>query len=70
MGVFDIKHWLVLLVVVVLVFGTKRLKNAGSDIGEAIRSFRKAVRTEDEAVEATAPKAEPAATSSVGQQQS
>lgn len=68
MGVFDIKHWLVLLVVVVLVFGTKRLKNAGSDIGEAIRSFRKAVRTEDEA-EATAPKAEPAATASVGQQQ-
>ncbi|MDR7022582.1 TatA/E family protein of Tat protein translocase [Pseudomonas peli] len=47
MGVFDIKHWLVLLVVVVLVFGTKRLKNAGSDLGEAIRSFRKAVRTED-----------------------
>ncbi|MCE5363062.1 twin-arginine translocase TatA/TatE family subunit [Pseudomonas anguilliseptica] len=70
MGVFDIKHWLVLLVVVVLVFGTKRLKNAGSDLGEAIRSFRKAVRTEDEAVEATAAaKAEPVAATSVSQQQ-
>ena len=69
MGSFSIWHWLVVLAIVLLVFGTKRLKNAGSDIGEAIRSFRKAVRTEDEAVEATAPKAEPAATASVGQQQ-
>ena len=70
MGIFDWKHWIVLLVVVVLVFGTKRLKNAGSDLGDAIRSFRKAVRTEDEAVEATAAtKAEPIAAASVSQQQ-
>jgi sec-independent protein translocase protein TatA len=47
MGIFDWKHWLVILVVVVLVFGTKRLKTLGSDVGEAIKGFRKAVNTED-----------------------
>ena len=40
---FSISHLLVLLVIVVLVFGTKRLKNVGSDLGDAIKSFRKAV---------------------------
>ena len=34
MGIFDWKHWIVLLVVVVLVFGTKKLKNLGSDLGD------------------------------------
>lgn len=47
MGIFDWKHWLIILVVVVLVFGTKRLKTLGSDVGEAIKGFRKAVNTED-----------------------
>lgn len=47
MGIFDWKHWLVILVVVVLVFGTKRLKTLGSDVGEAIKGFRKAMNTED-----------------------
>ena len=41
---FSIPHLLVLLVIVVLVFGTKRLKNVGSDLGDAIKSFRKAVK--------------------------
>ena len=49
MGIFDWKHWVVILIVVVLVFGTKRLKNLGSDVGEAIKSFRKSVNTEEEA---------------------
>ncbi|MBN0147974.1 twin-arginine translocase TatA/TatE family subunit, partial [Pseudomonas aeruginosa] len=40
MGIFDLKHWIVILIVVVLVFGTKRLKNLGSDVGEAIKGFR------------------------------
>lgn len=48
MGIFDWKHWVVILIVVVLVFGTKRLKNLGSDVGEAIKGFRKAMNTEDE----------------------
>lgn len=40
---FSIPHLLVVLTIVVLVFGTKRLKHLGSDLGEAIRGFRKAV---------------------------
>ena len=42
MGIFDWKHWIVILVVVVLVFGTKKLKNLGTDVGESIKGFRKA----------------------------
>jgi len=46
MGIFDWKHWIVLLAVVVLVFGTKKLKNFGSDLGESIKGFRKAMNDE------------------------
>lgn len=46
---FSIPHLLVVLVIVVLVFGTKRLKNVGSDIGEAIKGFRNAVKEGEEA---------------------
>lgn len=41
---FSIPHLLVVLVIVILVFGTKRLKNVGGDLGDAIKSFRKAVQ--------------------------
>lgn len=41
MGTFSIWHWLVVLAVVVLLFGTKKLRNAGGDLGAAIRSFKK-----------------------------
>jgi sec-independent protein translocase protein TatA len=51
---FSISHLLVLLVIVVLVFGTKRLKNVGSDLGDAIKSFRKAVKEGEEATIANA----------------
>ncbi|KRW58954.1 twin-arginine translocase TatA/TatE family subunit [Pseudomonas sp. TTU2014-080ASC] len=47
MGIFDWKHWVVILIVVILVFGTKRLKNLGSDLGETIKGFRKAMNTEE-----------------------
>ena len=40
---FSIPHLLVVLVIVILVFGTKRLKNVGGDLGEAIKRFRKAI---------------------------
>ena len=46
MGIFDWKHWVVILIVVVLVFGTKKLKGLGSDIGESIKGFRKAMNDE------------------------
>lgn len=48
MGIFDWKHWVVILIVVVLVFGTKRLKTLGSDVGEAVKGFRKAMNTEED----------------------
>ncbi len=47
MGIFDWKHWIVLLAVVVLVFGTKKLKNLGGDLGESIKGFRKAMSDEE-----------------------
>ena len=47
MGIFDWKHWVVILIVVVLVFGTKKLKNLGSDVGETIKGFRKAMNEDD-----------------------
>ena len=47
MGSFSIWHWLVVLVIVVLVFGTKRLKNVGQDVGEAVKGFKKGLRDDD-----------------------
>lgn len=50
MGFDSIWHWLIVLVVVLLIFGTAKLRNAGSDIGAAVRNFKKAMREdEDEA---------------------
>lgn len=43
MGI-GIKELLIILVLVLIVFGTKRLKNAGGDLGEAIKGFRRAMR--------------------------
>ena len=63
MGIFDWKHWVVILVVVVLVFGTKKLKGLGSDVGESIKGFRKAMNDDDKTTEADpAPAPAPAAT--------
>lgn len=47
MGVLDWKHWAVLLVVALILFGGKRLKSVGSDLGGAIRGFRSAVKNEN-----------------------
>ena len=40
---FSIQHLLLTLAIVILIFGTKRLKNVGSDLGDAIKGFRKAI---------------------------
>jgi sec-independent protein translocase protein TatA len=40
MGSFSIWHWLIVLAIVVLVFGTKKLKNMGSDLGGAVKGFK------------------------------
>jgi sec-independent protein translocase protein TatA len=47
MGGLSLWHWLIVLVIVVLVFGTKRLKNVGQDLGEAIKGFKKGVNEPD-----------------------
>ena len=44
MGSFSIWHWLVVLLIVVLVFGTKKLKNIGTDLGGAVKGFKDGVR--------------------------
>lgn len=48
MGSMSIWHWLIVLLVVVLVFGTKKLRTIGSDLGGAVKGFKEGMRTEDE----------------------
>jgi sec-independent protein translocase protein TatA len=47
MGGFSLWHWLIVLVIVILVFGTKRLGNVGKDLGEAVKGFKKGMTDED-----------------------
>ena len=44
MGTFSVWHWLIVLLVVVLVFGSKKLVNVGPDLGKAFRGFQKSLR--------------------------
>jgi sec-independent protein translocase protein TatA len=44
MGSFSIWHWLIVLLVVVLIFGTKKLKNIGSDLGGAVKGFKDGIK--------------------------
>ncbi|MGO3889926.1 MAG: Sec-independent protein translocase subunit TatA [Paenalcaligenes sp.] len=44
MGSFSIWHWLVVLVIIALVFGTKKLRNVGEDLGGAIKGFKKGMK--------------------------
>jgi sec-independent protein translocase protein TatA len=44
MGSFSLWHWLIVLLIVVLVFGTKKLKNIGGDVGGAVNEFKKAMK--------------------------
>ncbi len=47
MGSFSIWHWLIVLVVIVLVFGTKKLRNVGSDLGGAVKGFKEGMRSDE-----------------------
>jgi sec-independent protein translocase protein TatA len=49
MGGMSLTHWLIVLVIVVLVFGTKRLTSGARDLGDAVREFKKGVRGDDDA---------------------
>ena len=48
MGSLSIWHWLIVLVVVVLIFGTKKLRNLSSDLGNAVRGFKDGLKSEEE----------------------
>jgi sec-independent protein translocase protein TatA len=44
MGTFSIWHWLIVLVIVLVIFGTKKLRNAGGDLGSAVENFKDAMK--------------------------
>ncbi len=48
MGSFSIWHWLIVLLVVVVIFGTKKLRNIGSDLGGAVRGFKEGMKSTQE----------------------
>lgn len=50
MGSFSIWHWLIVLLVVVLIFGTKKLKNIGTDLGSAVKGFKDGMKSGSEGV--------------------
>jgi sec-independent protein translocase protein TatA len=55
MGSFSIWHWLIVLVIVLLIFGTKKLKNVGSDLGGAVKGFKDGMKSGgDDSASATA----------------
>jgi len=66
MGSFSIWHWLIVLLVVVLIFGTKKLKNIGSDLGGAVKGFKDGMKSGGEAP----PEADASAPPQVGTQKS
>ena len=47
MGFSSITHWLIVLLIVFLIFGTSKLRNIGSDLGAAVKNFKDAVKDEN-----------------------
>jgi sec-independent protein translocase protein TatA len=63
MGGFSIWHWLIVLLIVIMVFGTKKLRNMGGDLGGAVKGFKDGMKeggqpAADEAAAATTPPAQ------------
>jgi sec-independent protein translocase protein TatA len=54
MGSFSIWHWLIVLLVVVLIFGTKKLRNLGADLGSAVKGFKEGMKSDEEKTQPTA----------------
>jgi sec-independent protein translocase protein TatA len=48
MGSLSIWHWLIVLAIVILIFGTKKLRNAGGDIGSAVKNFKQSMKEGEE----------------------
>ncbi len=57
MGSFSIGHWIVVLLIVVLIFGTKKLRNMGGDLGSAVKEFKKGLADTEETPKLEADKA-------------
>jgi sec-independent protein translocase protein TatA len=56
MGTFSVWHWLIVLLIVVLVFGTKKLKNLGGDLGGAVKGFKDGMKEGGTSADANAEK--------------
>jgi sec-independent protein translocase protein TatA len=61
MGSMSIWHWLIVLVVVLLIFGTKKLRNIGQDLGGAVKGFKEGVKGAEDAADAAKEADSPAA---------
>lgn len=55
MGSMSGVHWLILLVVVILIFGTKKLSNMGSDIGKAVKGFKDGIKENEDTTSTVTP---------------
>jgi sec-independent protein translocase protein TatA len=53
MGFSSITHWLIVLLIVFLIFGTSKLRNIGSDLGAAVKNFKDAVKNENRSIKKT-----------------
>jgi sec-independent protein translocase protein TatA len=61
MGSMSIWHWLIVLLVVLLIFGTKKLRNIGQDLGGAVKGFKEGVKGAEDAADAAKDAPAPAA---------
>ena len=52
MGSFSIWHWLIVLLVVILIFGTKKLRNIGTDLGGAVKGFKDGMKSGEASADA------------------
>ncbi len=62
MGSFSIWHWLIVLIIILLIFGTKKLRNLGSDLGGAVKGFKDGMReavADDKPADSPSPAAPP-----------
>jgi sec-independent protein translocase protein TatA len=60
MGSLSIWHWLIVLVIVVMIFGTKKLRNIGQDLGGAVKGFKEGMKTSETDTPASSPPQEAA----------
>ena len=58
MGSFSIWHWLIVLLIIVLVFGTKKLRNIGADLGGAVKGFKEGMKSSGDAAEPAQPQSQ------------